>query len=383
MTWRDLPAFATALPIGIAFGAILERAGLGNSGVIRGQLLLRDFTVVRVMFGAIVTAMLGIVWLGTAGVVDVGAIAIPPTDLGAQALGGIIFGGGFAVAALCPGTACVAAASLRREGVATVGGVLLGTLALPLLWPVLSFAASDHPAEAVHLYDSPVISRGIAVALVTLGGVAAMRVADRMERGGSSSWYRPTRLESIALSLAVAFALIDGGGGRTPLRLAAIGREIAEERDHVDALQLAVWIRDARPGLRILDVREHLDEDSTLYAIPGAQRVALADVANLALAPNEHLVLYSDGGAHAAQAWVILRARGVSDVHVLRDGLAAWEDDVLSPAIPATTDSAEARRYAEIRALSLWFGGRPRVADAFERATTLRSSLPRRRRRTC
>lgn len=383
MTWRELPAFVTALPIGIAFGAILERAGLGDARVIRGQLVLRDFTVVRVMFGAIVTAMLGLVWLAAAGVIDIDAIATPPTDLGAQALGGVIFGGGFAVAALCPGTACVAAASLRREGVATVGGVLLGTLALPALWPMLSLAALDHPIEGAHLYDSAVFSRGSIVVLVALGGVAAMRLAQRIEQGATPSWYRPTRLESVALALALAFVLVDRGTGRTPSQLATIGREIAEESDHVDALQLATWIRDARPGLRILDVRERLDDDSTLYAIPGAERVALGDVADLTIAPNEHVVLYSDGGAHAAQAWVILRARGFHNVHVLRDGLAAWEDDVLSPAMPAVSDSLTAKRFAEIRALSLWFGGRPHTAGAFEQGTTLRPTAPRRRRRTC
>jgi hypothetical protein len=42
----------TAIPIGVAFGFILERAGLGDPRVIAGQLVGRDFTVIRVMFGA-------------------------------------------------------------------------------------------------------------------------------------------------------------------------------------------------------------------------------------------------------------------------------------------------------------------------------------------
>ncbi|HUF29559.1 MAG TPA: hypothetical protein VMM77_02770, partial [Gemmatimonadaceae bacterium] len=62
MTGEPLPAIITALPIGVAFGVILERTGLGDPRVIAGQLTGRDFTVVRVMFGAIVTAMLGLVW---------------------------------------------------------------------------------------------------------------------------------------------------------------------------------------------------------------------------------------------------------------------------------------------------------------------------------
>src|SRR5262245_14358841 len=71
MILASLPPAVTAIPIGIAFGVILERAGLGDPKVIAGQLLGRDFTVVRVMFGAIVTAMLGVVWASAAGWIDV------------------------------------------------------------------------------------------------------------------------------------------------------------------------------------------------------------------------------------------------------------------------------------------------------------------------
>ncbi|MBC7895342.1 MAG: YeeE/YedE family protein, partial [Cytophagaceae bacterium] len=132
-----LPIIATAVPVGIAFGVVLERAGLGDARVIRGQLVGRDFTVVVVMFGAIVTAMLGMLWMDALGLVPAITVATPPTDLAAQAVGAIIFGGGFGIAALCPGTACVAAASGRRDGVAAVAGVFAGTLLTPLAWPSL------------------------------------------------------------------------------------------------------------------------------------------------------------------------------------------------------------------------------------------------------
>ena len=57
-----------ALGIGIAFGACLERAGLGNARKLVGQFYRTDFTVFKVMFSAIVTAMLGAFWLGRLGV---------------------------------------------------------------------------------------------------------------------------------------------------------------------------------------------------------------------------------------------------------------------------------------------------------------------------
>ena len=380
MTVAELHPAVTAIPIGIAFGVVLERAGLGDPRVIRGQLLLRDFTVVRVMFGAIVTAMLGVLWSGMAGVIDVASIALPPTDVGAQALGAVIFGGGFALAALCPGTACVAAAGGRRDGVAAVIGVFMGTLVLPLVWPAVAGAVREAPVEGAHLYDGLPISRAVVVVLVTIAAVAVMRLAARADGRSGAGWWQPTRTESVALALAAAFAVTDAPAEGSPARLWSIAGAIAREEDHVDALQLAEWIRDGRPGLRVIDVREH--EDSTLYVIPGAERVALAGIARLDVGPGEHLVLYSDGGTHAAQAWVLLRARGITGVRVLKDGLAAWEDDVLAPVLPAGGDSTGGDAAARVRALSLWFGGQPRAAGAFERGTGERNT-PRRRRRTC
>lgn len=380
MPLASLPDALTAVPVGVAFGFVLERAGLGDPRVIRGQLLLRDFTVVRVMFGAIVTAMLGVLWLGAANVLDTAAIAVPPTDLAAQVLGAVIFGGGFALAALCPGTACVAAASGRRDGAAAVTGVLGGTLLLPLLWPVIAGVVREVPDEAQHLYDVLPVSRGTVALAVTALAIAAMRVAERVEGAPSrGAWWQPSRTESATLALALAFAAVDRGAsdGRP---LATIAGEIAREEDHVEAVQLAEWIRDARPGLRVVEVRDAAD--TGLYAIPGAERVALLDVPRLEVAPGDQVVLYSDGGAHAAQAWVLLRARGLTGVKVLRDGLAAWEDEILAPVLETVTDSSSAARVRQRRDLSRWFGGLPRAAGVVDRDAPPRDA-PRRRRRTC
>src|SRR4051812_10108146 len=57
------PSLAGALGVGIAFGWCLERAGLGSAPKLMGQFTLRDMTVLKVMFSAILTAMLGLFWL--------------------------------------------------------------------------------------------------------------------------------------------------------------------------------------------------------------------------------------------------------------------------------------------------------------------------------
>ena len=123
--------FAIAVAIGIAFGFALERAGLGSARKLAGQFYGTDLTVFRVMFSAIVVAMLGTFWLARLGMIDLAQLYVPETVLGPQLLGGLIFGAGFALAGLCPGTSCVAAATGRGDGVAVIIGIFIGVAFTP------------------------------------------------------------------------------------------------------------------------------------------------------------------------------------------------------------------------------------------------------------
>src|SRR4051794_20925526 len=107
-----------AILIGIAFGFTLERAGLGSARKLTGQFYFTDFTVFKVMFSGIVVAMLGAFWLAHFGVLDLSRVYVPETFLLPQLIGGIVFGIGFVIAGLCPGTSCVAAATGRGDGLA-------------------------------------------------------------------------------------------------------------------------------------------------------------------------------------------------------------------------------------------------------------------------
>jgi rhodanese-related sulfurtransferase len=163
-----------------------------------------------------------------------------------------------------------------------------------------------------------------------------------------------TILFSLGGVLAVLAAV--AGSSRPPrasLNAAALAGEIERESDHVTALELAQWIRDRKPGLRVLDVRS--DSEYAAYHIPSAERVPLSALAALHPTEGQTLVLYSEGGAHAAQGWVLLRAAGVDSVYFLRGGLLDWMDDVMNPIVG--TDSASARTAS----LSRYFGGTPRA----------------------
>jgi uncharacterized membrane protein YedE/YeeE len=172
---------AAALLIGAAFGWFLERAGMGSARKLAGQFYLTDLTVFKVMFTAIVTAMLGVFWLGWIGVIDTSKIYVPETFLIPQIVGGVVFGIGFAIAGLCPGTSCVAAATGRIDGFAVVAGMFAGVLGSGILFASLRRFYDLTPRGVLTLPQIFGVSEGLVVFAVVLIAMAGFKVANRIE----------------------------------------------------------------------------------------------------------------------------------------------------------------------------------------------------------
>ena len=167
-----------AIVIGIAFGFALERAGLGDARKLAGQFYLRDFTVFKVMFSAILVAMLGAFWLGRLGIIDLRGVYVPETWLAPQLVGGLIFGAGFVIAGLCPGTSCVAAATGRADGVAVVIGMFAGVLVTGLTFaPLQRFyeSTSRGPLTLPELLHVPYGAVVFAIVVMALLGFRAVQ----------------------------------------------------------------------------------------------------------------------------------------------------------------------------------------------------------------
>ena len=175
------PSLAGALGVGIAFGWCLERAGLGSAPKLMGQFTLRDMTVLKVMFSAIVTAMLGLFWLSWLGVVDLARIAVPPTFIGPQIVGGAVFGAGMALAGLCPGTSCVAAATGRVDGLTVAGGFLAGVLGAGLAVPLMARFYESGSRGSIALPAALGVAPGTMTFVVVAGALAAFAAAGRIE----------------------------------------------------------------------------------------------------------------------------------------------------------------------------------------------------------
>jgi uncharacterized protein len=174
-------AAAISLVVGIGFGVALERAGLGSARKLSGQFYFADLTVFKVMFTAILVAMLGAFWLERAGVLALERVFVPGTWIAPQLVGGLIFGAGMVSAGLCPGTSCVAAASGRGDGLAVLAGVLVGVLATGLALPWLDGLYAAGARGPLTLPDWLGVSDGAVVLAIVALALAAFAAVDRRE----------------------------------------------------------------------------------------------------------------------------------------------------------------------------------------------------------
>jgi len=167
---------------------------------------------------------------------------------------------------------------------------------------------------------------------------------------------------ALALGLAAPFAGSPYGSARGRIDVDELAGVVARGEDHVEAIDLAQRIRARQPGLRVIDLRTNEELDG--YAIPGAERHAIDALSRLHPAPGDTLVLVSQAGAHAAQAWVLLRALGWRQVYFLRGGMDEWRDEVMRPELAADADEHARRAFEVVADLSRYFGGAPGIGPA-------------------
>jgi hypothetical protein len=120
---------------GIIFGFLLQKGGVTRYDVIVSQLLLTDFTVLKIILSAVVTGMIGIYFMK-----NKGWIQLHPKkgSVGINVIGGLIFGIGFALLGYCPGTIAGAVGNGNMD--AMVGGligIMIGAGIFAALYPRL------------------------------------------------------------------------------------------------------------------------------------------------------------------------------------------------------------------------------------------------------
>lgn len=166
-------------------------------------------------------------------------------------------------------------------------------------------------------------------------------------------------LAATAATLAGAAVVVDL---RSPVNVTQLAAEIEAGHDHISALDLAERIMKGDATLRVLDLRSATEFAE--FHIPGAQLKSIGALAQEPLPQDATIALYSEGGAHAAQAWVLLRLRGYRKVVVLREGIYEWVSRVLEPRLAKDATPAEQSEFERASVLSRYFGGIPRSGVA-------------------
>ena len=109
---------------GMIFGFLLQKGGVAKYEVLLGALLLTDLTVMKIMLTAIAVGMAGIFSLRKMGLVQ---LHVKPTRFPANIVGGLIFGGGFALTGYCPGTGAAALGQGNYDAFVGIAGMVAGS----------------------------------------------------------------------------------------------------------------------------------------------------------------------------------------------------------------------------------------------------------------
>lgn len=119
--------------MGILFGLLLHRGGVANYNVIVNQFRFKDFTVLKIMFTAIIVGGLGVLVLHNTGHAQ---YHIKPANMLGVVLGAAIFGVGMVLYGYCPGTGIAAIATGSLHALAGFAGMLVGGIlyALSFSW---------------------------------------------------------------------------------------------------------------------------------------------------------------------------------------------------------------------------------------------------------
>ncbi len=334
--------------IGFGFGFVLERAGFGRAQKLAAQFYGTDMTVFKVMFGAIVTAMLGTVVFSGLGLLDLRALAdyaTSETFLWPLIAGGFALGAGFIISGYCPGTSYVAMASGKVDGLVTVLGVIVGQVAWTAIEHLPAVARFQNSSNLGHyyLYDLFHLPAKVGPAIVALA-VTAMAVgcfigAEKLEKilAKPAAGAQPVpsrRAARLVFAGYAGFALVGLAFAAMPSGTSAV----PAPSPALSQLDLARRVLDEPWKLRVVDLRPM--EACAARRIPGSECVPAADLEKLRLADANaarDLVLVGEGDLAAAPPEAAAYA---GKVFLLAGGFKGWEAFALTPPAPPAPGTA-------------------------------------------
>jgi len=380
----DEVSLIIAFVVGIGFGFALERAGFGSSRKLAAQFYFRDMAVLKVMFTAIITAMVGLFLLSATGLVDLSLIYLVPTYVVPQIVGGLLLGIGFVIGGYCPGTSVVSAGTGRIDGMTYVVGVFAGILAYGEMYPMIGGWAHSTGLGKQTLAGFFNIPYGILVFAVVIMAVVAFIAAEIAEKHLGGVQHDKGALTNLSnkvnfsrglmgVLLVLGFLSLFMGnpyrGDKATFDAKQLAMIAGSELDQIAADDLADRIVQGNINFRLLDLRS--ESDYATYHIPTAINMEIAGIDFNALPHNESIILYAKDGVQTAQAWFLFKAKGYKSVYMLADGLDSWMNEVLYPGKPIVETPDALAEFAKKVEVAKFFGGKARDAGPASSATEL------------
>jgi uncharacterized membrane protein YedE/YeeE len=177
------------LVTGMVFGFLLQKGRVAKYDVILGQLLLKDWTVLKIMLTAIAVGAIGVYGLVA---LDMASLHIKPMLWGGVLAGGILFGIGIAVFGYCPGTGVAACGEGRKDAMVGVAGMLAGAGVFVGLYPAfVSIIESLGDEGKVTLPDATGIPVVVWILLI-IGMTAVVGLISRNSWADQNETGKPT-----------------------------------------------------------------------------------------------------------------------------------------------------------------------------------------------
>jgi uncharacterized protein len=174
-----------ALGVGILFGFVLERAGFGDARNLTNIFYFRDMRVLKVMFSAMATAMVGLIVMSWVGLFDYSMLvdsSLLKTYFWPQLVGGVLFGLGFVIGGYCPGTSAVGIVSGKLDALVYLLGMIVGIWVFAAGLPIWSDFYMSSPLGRVTLWQEFGISKELMAAAIVVMALAAFWLAGLAEK---------------------------------------------------------------------------------------------------------------------------------------------------------------------------------------------------------
>ena len=355
--------------IGFAFGFTLEMSGFGDSRKLAAQFYFTELTVLKVMFTAIVTAMVLLFGAVSLGILDFSQVWVNPTYLWSGILGGLIMGVGFIVGGFCPTTSLASASTGKIDGMLFMLGGFFGAFLFgeteQYFTNWYNNAGYFGRVTLDQVFNLPI---GVVVLLVVLMALFMFWGAEQLERiVGKKDMTREPKLRIagagalVVLALAVVFigtpSLEEKYSKVTFTRTETIPQENADpivntltySADEMLSSRL-VFIAPAEAfkakynqAMNPIYIDVRTEADYNLYHIEGAINIPvdrIEEVIPVLLtepAANSVFIVMSNDEAAAIKAWKILVASSLSNSYILEGGVNNWitffgkEDKTLQP----------------------------------------------------